>query len=241
MKVYQIVGEHAKGFRAKKYAVKPKAGPEPRKPIKPTGHEQEMGEDATITKSDANGVEIDNAGIKTVIPADKSSMLSPDKTNPNEYDLNPNAVAPSDGSAGSSGPKVGSKVDFTPTSESHGEIGGDPTDKFIYRITDHEFEKQAHEGMFGFGNKTAEEWAKTSPQMAKLLQFRAKYQGTQYADQVEKRIQLLKDRLDMDAGEVAGPDGNPKDPVAPDQFNKNDLKESDNALLEKMRTIAGLR
>jgi hypothetical protein len=77
--------------------------------------------------------------------------------------------------------------------------------------------------------------------MAKLLQFRAKAKGTQYEAQVEQRIKLLKDRLDMDAGEVAGPGGTPKDPVPPEQFNMNQLKESDDALLEKMRTIAGLR
>jgi len=51
----------------------------------------------------------------------------------------------------------------------------------------------------------------------------------------------LKDRLDMDAGEVAGPGGAPKPVVPPDQFDMKQLKEADNALLEKMRMIAGLR
>ena len=77
--------------------------------------------------------------------------------------------------------------------------------------------------------------------MATLLQFRAKAKGTQYEQQVEKRIQLLKDRLDMDAGEVAGPGGTPKPVVPPEQFDMKQLRESDNELLEKMRVIAGLR
>lgn len=101
--------------------------------------------------------------------------------------------------------------------------------------------RNVKEGILGFGNKTPEEWAKTSQQMAQLLQFQAKYQGTPYADQIAKRIQILKDRLDMDAGEVAGPGGTPKAVVPPEQFNTNQLKESDNALLNKMLTIAGLR
>lgn len=131
-----------------------------------------------------------------------------------------------------------------------GDVGGDATDDFIDDIRDKSFERgQGHdgtmspfsEGILGFGNKTPEEWAKTSPQMAKLLQFREKAKGTQYEQQVEKRIQLLKDRLDMDSGEVAGPGGTPKDPVPPEQFDMKQLKESDDKLLEKMRTIAGLR
>ena len=77
--------------------------------------------------------------------------------------------------------------------------------------------------------------------MAKLLQFRAKAVGTPYAAQVEKRIQLLKDRLDLDAGEVAGPGGMPKDPVPPEQFDTKQLREADDELLNKMRAIAGLR
>jgi hypothetical protein len=131
------------------------------------------------------------------------------------------------------------------------DVGGDGTGAFINDVRDAEAEtsmgygpEQGEEPLdefFGLGNKTAEEWAKTSPQMAKLLQFRAKAVGTPYADQVEKRIQLLKDRLDLDAGEVAGPGGIPKDPVPPEQFDTKQLREADDALLEKMRSIAGLR
>jgi hypothetical protein len=137
------------------------------------------------------------------------------------------------------------------THENHGDVGGDGTGAFIYAVRDADAETAMGYGpqdgeepldeFLGFGNKSPEEWAKTSTQMAKLLQFRAKAVGTPYADQVEKRIKLLKDRLDMDAGEVAGPGGMPKDPVPPEQFNMKQLREADNALLEKMRAIAGLR
>jgi len=126
-------------------------------------------------------------------------------------------------------------------SQGNHDIGGDATDDYINQVRDRDFERAQHEDIFGLGNKSPEEWAKTSPQMATLLQFQQKYQGTPYADQIAKRIQLLKDRLDMDAGEVAGPGGAPKPVVPPDQFDMKQLKEADNALLEKMRMIAGLR
>ena len=146
-------------------------------------------------------------------------------------------------------------VDFTPTdqqtAESGEDVGGDGTGAFINDVRDAEAETAMGYGpeegeepldeFLGLGNKTAEEWAKTSSQMAKLLQFRAKAVGTPYADQVEKRIQLLKDRLDMDAGEVAGPGGMPKDPVPPEKFDMKQLREADDDLLNKMRAIAGLR
>jgi len=126
-------------------------------------------------------------------------------------------------------------------SQGNHDVGGDATDNYINQVRDKDFERAQHEGIFGLGNKSPEEWAKTSPQMATLLQFQQKYQGTPYAEQIAKRIQLLKDRLDMDAGEVAGPGGAPKTVVPPDQFDMKQLKEADDALLEKMRMIAGLR
>lgn len=134
------------------------------------------------------------------------------------------------------------------------DVGNDGTDKFIndvrdaasekamgYGEEDHTHPEMEEEGFLGLGGKSPEEWAKTSKQMATLLQFQQKYQGTPYADQITKRIALLKDRLDLDAGEVAGPGGTPKPVVPPEQFNTNQLKEADDALLEKMRMIAGLR
>jgi hypothetical protein len=125
------------------------------------------------------------------------------------------------------------------------DIGGDPTDDFISDITDHDYENAAGalepDMAEGFFSKSAEDWAQTSPQMAKLLQYRAKAKGTPYEAQVEQRIKLLKDRLDLDQGEVGGPGGVPKDPVPPEQFNMKQLREADDVLLEKMRMIAGLR
>jgi hypothetical protein len=220
MKINQIVGEHKKGVRAKIYTRKPKAGPEPRKPVKPQDAEQTM-EDADVTLKPLPGaqeVDINGKPVGTATTPQAATAIA----------------------------DLAKKGEFTPSDPNHPtseDVSGDPTDDYVNDVTDHGWEhaQGVEEDFFGLGNKTPEEWAKTSKQMATLLQFRAKAVGTPYADQVEKRIQLLKDRLDMDKGEVAGPGGAPKDPTPPEQFDMKQLREADDALLEKMRTIAGLR
>lgn len=122
MKVNQIVSEHKKGVRAKKYAAKPKNTIAPKKPepIKPQGpigadDEKKVKEDATITKSDpTNGTEVTDTatGVKTILPPDKAAALVPDAEKPGEFDLNTQSVAPSGTATGTTPqtPKVGSKV-----------------------------------------------------------------------------------------------------------------------------------
>jgi hypothetical protein len=210
-------------------------------------------DDATpmkIKSVSGDEVDIDQGG--TDIKAKTSDLVAnPDK--PGEFQMKPPAT--SGAGALQAGATVTTTTDETAGDEdtiAHGnhDVGGDGTGAFINDVRDAEAETAMGYGpeageapldeFFGLGNKTAEEWAKVSPQMAKLLQFRAKAVGTPYADQVEKRIQLLKDRLDMDAGEVAGPGGTPKDPVPPEQFDMKQLREADDDLLNKMRAIAGL-
>ena len=151
--------------------------------------------------------------------AAKAIAANPD--NPNQFTMNP-AIAGATGATapqGPQGPQQGAEVEM-PATENYGDIGGDPTDNYINDVTDHDFEKNAHEDFLSFGNKSPEEWAKTSKQMAELLKLQKAYQGTQYQSQIEKRIQILKDRLDMDAGEVGGPGGIPKPVVPPEKFKQ---------------------
>lgn len=137
MKVNQIVGEHKKGFRAKKYASKPQKYIEPTKPQKPEAPKS-VDEDATITKSDSTGVEItDQSGVKTTIPADKTSAIMPDPDKPGEYDLNQTAIA--SGSAPGQpatpeGPKVGSKVEIKTAEASEESLGTMPTTEYVKGI-----------------------------------------------------------------------------------------------------------
>lgn len=154
--------------------------------------------------------------------AAKAIAANPD--NPNQFTMNP-AIAGATGATAPQGPQQGAEVEM-PATENYGDIGGDPTDSYINDVTDHDFEKNAHEDFLGFGNKSPEEWAKTSKQMAELLKLQKAYQGTQYQSQIEKRIALLKDRLDMDAGEVGGAGGIPKPVVPPEKFKQfNEIGE----------------
>ena len=158
--------------------------------------------------------------------AAKAIAANPD--NPNQFTMNP-AIAGATGATAPQGPQQGAEVEM-PATENYGDIGGDPTDNYINDVTDHDFEKNAHEDFLSFGNKSPEEWAKTSKQMAELLKLQKAYQGTQYQSQIEKRIQILKDRLDMDAGEVGGAGGIPKSVVPPEkfkQFNEADTEFND--------------
>jgi hypothetical protein len=229
MKVKQIVGEHKKGVRAMKYT---------KKPVNPSNLHAKAKEKLQPVKPMEETIEVKPLPGASQVVGDGGKIIATTDA----------ATAATIKTAAEKGQFNPTDATDTPVPETQEELGGDPTDKFIDDIVDHEWEQKAahreqstEEGIFGFGNKSPEEWAQTSPQMAKLLQFRAKAKGTQYEAQVEQRIKLLKDRLDMDAGEVAGPGGTPKDPVPPEQFNMNQLRESDDALLEKMRTIAGLR
>jgi len=166
--------------------------------------------------------------------AAKAIAANPD--NPNQFTMNPAiaGVMGADAPQGPQGPQQGAEVEMPATEDYELDrdmmqkgrrnrgIGGDDTDNYIDDVTDHDFEQNAHEDFLGFGNKSPEEWAKTSKQMAELLKLQKAYQGTQYQSQIEKRIKILKDRLDMDAGEVGGPGGIPKPVVPPEKFKQFD-------------------
>ena len=257
MKVNQIVSEHKKGVLAKKYTKKTKGtvpvyGPEANdgklKPVKPVGT---MKEAATIKAIEPGKMAtIDDPEHGKTINLDltkpeNAASLKPNDKGEIEYDATPDMGAV--GAGNTESPLKPGAVVTIKADENHGDIGGDPTDDFIDDVTDHEYgqEGDMEEAIFGIGNKSPEEWAQTSKQMATLLQFRDKYKGTPYADQIEQRIKFLKDRLDVEGSEVAGQGGSPKPVVPPEQFNTKQLREAaskkDDELLNKMLTIAGLK
>jgi hypothetical protein len=130
MKVKQIVGEHKKGVRAKIYTKKPQNTIAPAKPKKPEGP---VSEDAKITKSDTTGVEITaDDGVKTTLPPEKAAALTPDPSNPNEYDLNPAATSPTGDTA--TGPKVGANVEIKTAEAVSDDLSTMPTDEYVKGI-----------------------------------------------------------------------------------------------------------
>lgn len=94
---------------------------------------QIVGEAAKITKSDTTGVEITaDDGIKTTLPPEKAAALTPDPSNPNEYDLNPAATSPTGDT--STGPKVGSNVEIKTAEAVSDDLSTMPTDEYVKGI-----------------------------------------------------------------------------------------------------------
>jgi hypothetical protein len=244
MKVNQIVGEHKKGVRAHKYTKKPvdhsvahAKAKEKLQAIKPmedmappqTTNSQGTAGEGTIVASDEKSVTVqmpDGTQIKKdllggVTTDANGNPVFQAGANPQQAGTTPQQQTPQQ--------KLAAGTKIAVNTQPQQQTMGSPATM-----------EEGLSDILGF-NKSPEEWAKTSQQMATLLQFKQKYQGTQYASQIEQRIKLLTDRLNGDAGEVAGPGGIPKPVVPPEQFDMKQLRESDDVLLEKMRTIAGLR
>ena len=246
MKVNQIVGEHKKGVRAHKYTKKPvdhsvahakaKEKLQAIKPMEdiapaPTASTANAGGEGTIVASDDKSITIQMADGTQIKKDLADGAISTDAngnpvfqagTTPQQAGTNPNQQQTPQ-------QKLVAGAKISVNTQTPQQTMGSPATM-----------EEDFKDMLGL-NKTPEEWAKTSQQMATLLQFKQKYQGTPYASQVQQRIDLLTDRLNGDAGEVAGKGGLPKPVVPPEQFDMKQLRESDDVLLEKMRTIAGLR
>ena len=96
--------------------------------VEPTANEE-----AKITKSDASGVEITAAdGIKTTLPPEKAAALTPDPSNPNEYDLNAAATSPTGETP--PGPKVGANVEIKTAEAMTNDLSTMSTTEFVKGI-----------------------------------------------------------------------------------------------------------
>ena len=114
MKVKQIVGEHKKGFRAKKYTKKTQHTIEPVKPKKPVGPGEEkddIKEAVKVTSVDASTGNVtykdDVTGVETTVP---KGMAVP--TAQGQVQISAQQVAPGEaGAAQAPTIKVGDQVD----------------------------------------------------------------------------------------------------------------------------------
>lgn len=157
MKVNQIVSEHKKGHRAKKYTKKPGSaiGTKKAEPIKPQGP-LKVGQVNEATLSTGKVVANDGKTITVAMP-DGTQIQKPITAVSNDPQGNPvfNLVStPAPGQApGTPTPQTpqqkyptGSNMPVNtgaPVEEEHDDIGGDKTDDYIDDVTDHEFEKGA--------------------------------------------------------------------------------------------------
>ena len=111
MKVKQIVGEHKKGFRAKKYTKKAQHAIEPVKPKKPVGPSEEVKEAVKVTAVDTSTGNVtykdDVTGVETTVP---KGMATPSAQG--QVQINAQQVAPGEAGAQQAPTiKVGDQVD----------------------------------------------------------------------------------------------------------------------------------
>lgn len=112
MKVKQVVGEHKKGFRAKKYTKKAQHAIEPIKPKKPVGTgAEEIKENVKVTAVDASTGNVtykdDVTGVETTVP---KGMATPSAQG--QVQISAQQVAPGEpGAASAPVVKVGDQVD----------------------------------------------------------------------------------------------------------------------------------
>ena len=255
MKINQIIGEHKKGVRAMKYAKKTKStipvyGPEANngklKPVKPIGTIKEDNISATIKAIDDKHAEIETPmgtmNLDRTKPEGAAALMVNPETKEPTLDLTPDVnAAPQQGEANplATGAKVTVKTD-----EAGNDIGGDPTDKYINAVTDHDFERAqgveqpAEEGMLD-----ALMGPSSNPHIDQLKAMLAdpKYSSNPaFKAQLEKRLKIAQDRHDLGSGMAADKTGQPVKVLPPDQYN-GQLREADDALLNQMLTIARLR
>lgn len=111
MKVNQIIGEHKKGFRAKKYTKKTQHTIEPVKPKKPVGPGEEVNETVKVTAVDTSTGNVtykdDVTGVETTVP---KGMAVP--TAQGQVQISAQQVAPGEAGAQQAPViKVGDQVD----------------------------------------------------------------------------------------------------------------------------------
>lgn len=111
MKVKQVVSEHKKGFRAKKYTKKAQHAIEPVKPKKPVGPGEEVNEAVKVTAVDASTGNVtykdDVTGVETTVP---KGMATPSAQG--QVQISAQQVAPGEAGAQQAPTiKVGDQVD----------------------------------------------------------------------------------------------------------------------------------
>ncbi len=230
MKVKQIVSEHKKGVKARKYPVK---GPEPRKPTKPV-NVVDPKKALTPVKPIAETMDqfgkvtgVTPDGKVTIAPNDPNSggPITIDKTallpgaQPNTVSINPDAAQ--------GNLKPGTEV-TTSTEQSVGEGGMNELAADLGQIADEEdydslYDLLSDDGPIG-------------KYLHREIEDITGETGLHPKDDFERIEQMLMDRVRAQFGSPSNEVAETQSPTPADT-----TVQEDDALLEKMRTIAGLR
>jgi hypothetical protein len=268
MKIKDIV-EHKKGHRAKLYTKKPQQ--QTTKPGMPHADVNEDGEAYKVTQNDPNtGLTLAKPdGTQLILPPEKVASVMADPTDPNKFTLNPDAVADANQDPNKPmGPAIGANVELAaaediggdPTDDFIKDVSVKPhvAGSYNYEDQDNSFSMTPEEFMAGLAQTARENDTDLSPadmESAKKFIVPDGHGNVdimltmQKMSQVFKNPEFLKMIDDLKALTVDTPDTpnsqQPSDrpqsikPVTPSADTVS--RQADDELLEKMRTIAGLR
>ena len=207
-------------------------------------------------------------GTQLILPPEKVASVMADPNNPDRFTMNPDAVADTQTDPNKPmGPEVGKEVEIAAAED----IGGDPTDDFIkdvsvkphvsgsynYEDQDDSFSMTPEEFMTGLAQTARENDTDLSPadmESAKkfivpdghgnvdliptMIKMAEVFKSPEFLKMIDDLKALAGDTPDTPANQ---PSERPQSikPVTPSADTAD--KQADDELLEKMRTIAGLR
>ncbi len=236
MKVKQIVGEHTKGMRAKKYARKPVNTIAPKKPEAPKNQEQANEDLGSMTNTSGKVIANDGKTITVAMPdgTQIQKPITPD-TMATDQQGKPVVNLATQPTAGAVQPQQSPQDMFAKGKDITVNTGKPVEEEGAWDTI-----KQGVKSALGM--QSPEDIAKQDPtgQMAQLLKLRQQYAGTQYSKQIEDRIKNLQFRLNGGFGAPMGTDGEPKAVLPPDEFARQNPNFKESSELDTIKKLSGL-
>ena len=269
MKIKDIL-EHKKGHRAKIYTKKPqqqttKPGM-PQTDVNEDGEAYKVTQNdpntgLTLAKPD---------GTQLILPPEKVASVMADPTDPNKFTLNPDAVADANQDPNKpTGPAIGANVELAAAEDigAHDDMGDDfirdvsvkphVSGSYNYEAQDDSFSMTPDEFMAGLAQTARENDTDLSPNdmesakkfivpdghgnvdiMLTMQKMSQEFKNPEFLKMIDDLKALTND---TPANPASQPSERPKSikPVTPSADTAS--RQADDELLEKMRTIAGLR
>jgi hypothetical protein len=268
MKIKDIV-EHKKGHRAKLYTKKPQQ--QTTKPGMPQVDVNEDGEAYKVTQNDPNtGLTLAKPdGTQLILPPEKVASVMADPTDPNKFTLNPDAVADANQDPTKPvGPAIGANVELAaaediggdPTDDFIKDVSVKPhvQGSYNYEAHDDSFSMTPEEFMTGLAQTARENDTDLSPadmESAKkfivpdgqgnvnliltMQKMSKAFDNPEFLKMIDDLKTLVGDTTDVPMSQQPSDRPASIKPVTPSADTAS--RQADDELLEKMRTIAGLR
>lgn len=268
MKIKDIV-EHKKGHRAKLYTKKPQQ--QTTKPGMPQVDVNEDGEAYKVMQNDpTKGLTLAKPdGTQLILPPEKMSSVMADPTDPNKFTMNPDAVADTQTDPNKPlGPAIGADVELAasediggdPTDDFIKDVSVKPhvSGSYNYENQDNSFSMTPEEFMTGLAQTARENDTDLSPAdmesakkfivpdgqgnvdlMLTMQKMSKAFDNPEFLKMIDDLKALTGDASNTPTSQQPSDRPASIKPVTPSADPAS--RQADDELLEKMRTIAGLR